>query len=36
MAEAQLLQFLDKVSQLNAFVALSEADPGLRQALAAC
>jgi cupin 2 domain-containing protein len=36
MAEAQLLQFLDKVSQLNAFVALSEADPHLRQALAAC
>jgi cupin 2 domain-containing protein len=36
MAEAQLLQFLEKVRQLNAFVALSEADPGLRQALAAC
>jgi cupin 2 domain-containing protein len=36
MAEAQLQQFLDKVHQLNAFVALSEADPGLRQALVAC
>ena len=36
MAEAQLLQFLDKVRQLNAFVALSEADPRLRQELSAC
>jgi cupin 2 domain-containing protein len=27
MAEAQLQQFLDKVRQLNAFVALAEADP---------
>jgi cupin 2 domain-containing protein len=36
MAEAQLQQFLDKVRQLNAFVALSEADPHLRQALTAC
>jgi cupin 2 domain-containing protein len=36
MAEAQLQQFLDKVRQLNAFVALSEAEPALRQALAAC
>ena len=36
MAEAQLQQFLDKVRQLNAFVALSEADPGLRQALRDC
>ncbi len=36
MAEAQLQQFLEKVRQLNAFVALSEADPGLRQALRDC
>jgi len=36
MAEAQLQQFLAKVSALNAFVALSEADPGLRAALADC
>ena len=36
MAEAQLQQFLDKVRQLNAFVALSEADPALRQALRDC
>ena len=36
MAEAQLQQFLDKVRQLNAFVALSEADPVLRQALRDC
>ena len=36
MAEAQLQQFLDKVRQLNAFVALSEADPELRQALRDC
>lgn len=36
MAEAQLQQFLEKVSQLNALVALSEADPTVRAALAAC
>lgn len=36
MAEAQLQQFLDKVRQLNAFVALSEASPGLRDALRQC
>lgn len=36
MAEAQLQQFLEKVRQLNAFVALSEAQPQLRQALQAC
>ena len=36
MAEAQLQQFLEKVRQLNAFVALSEADAGLRQALCDC
>ncbi len=36
MAEAQLQQFLEKVRQLNAFVALSEAEPGLRQALSDC
>ena len=31
MAEAQLQQFLKKIEQLNAFVALSEAQPELRQ-----
>ncbi len=36
MAEAQLQQFLDKVRQLNAFVALSEASPPLRDALRDC
>jgi cupin 2 domain-containing protein len=36
MAEAQLQQFLKKVQQLNAFVALSEAQPQLRQALQNC
>jgi len=36
MAEAQLQQFLEKVRQLNAFVALSERDPILRQALRDC
>lgn len=36
MAEAQLLQFLEKVKQLNAFVALSEADPKVRQQLRDC
>lgn len=36
MAEADLQQFLRKVEQLNAFVALSEANPQLRRELAAC
>ena len=36
MAEAQLQQFLEKVRQLNAFVALSEADPSVRSALRDC
>ena len=36
MAEAQLQQFLQKVRQLNAFVALTEAKPDLRDALSAC
>jgi cupin 2 domain-containing protein len=36
MAEAQLQQFLEKVRQLHAFVALSEADPALREALRNC
>jgi len=36
MAEAQLQQFLEKVRQLNAFVALSEADPSFRQRLSDC
>jgi cupin 2 domain-containing protein len=36
MAEADLQRFLRKVQQLNAFVALSEANPQLRQELAAC
>ena len=36
MAEAQLQQFLETVRQLNAFVALSEAEPSLRQALRDC
>jgi cupin 2 domain-containing protein len=36
MAEAQLQQFLEKVRQLNAFVALSEANPALRAALRDC
>ncbi len=36
MAEAQLQQFLEKVRQLNAFVALSEAMPELRSALRDC
>ncbi len=36
MAEAQLQQFLEKVRQLNAFVALSETDPALGQALRDC
>jgi cupin 2 domain-containing protein len=36
MAEAQLQQFLEKVRQLNAFVAMTEAQPALRDALRAC
>ena len=36
MAEAQLQIFLEKVRQLNAFVALSEADPQLRRELSDC
>ena len=36
MAEADLQQFLDKVRQLNAFVAQSEQEPQLRAALSAC
>lgn len=36
MAEAQLQQFLEKVRQLSAFVALSETDPSLRQTLRDC
>ena len=36
MAEAQLQQFLEKVRQLNAFVALSEANPDVRQQLQNC
>ncbi|MBC1260896.1 Nif11 domain/cupin domain-containing protein [Synechococcus sp. BSF8S] len=36
MAEEQLQVFLEKVLQLNAFIALSEARPELRQALRAC
>lgn len=36
MAEAQLQQFLEKIRQLNAFVALCEARPALRRELAAC
>ena len=36
MAEAQQQQFLEKVRQLNAFVALSKSQPALRDALRAC
>ena len=36
MAEAQLQQCLEKVRQLNAFVALSEANPSVRAALRDC
>ncbi|MFM8525691.1 MAG: Nif11 domain/cupin domain-containing protein [Cyanobacteriota bacterium] len=36
MAEEQLQQFLAKVGQLNAFVALVDQDPGLRQRLRDC
>jgi len=36
MADDQLQAFLEKVRQLNAFVALSEADPLVRDALRSC
>lgn len=36
MADADLQRFLDKVRQLNAFVALSESDPLLRESLRRC
>ena len=36
MAEADLQRFLQKVAQLNAFVALSEADPEVRRQLRDC
>ena len=36
MAEEQLQRFLRKVEQLNALVALIEADPLLRERLAQC
>lgn len=36
MAEAQLQQFLSKVQQLNAFVALVQQEPQLRQRLRDC
>lgn len=36
MAEEQLLQFLEKVRQLNAFVERTQALPALRKRLAAC
>ncbi|MCP9774992.1 Nif11 domain/cupin domain-containing protein [Cyanobium sp. WAJ14-Wanaka] len=36
MAQEQLLQFLEKVRQLNQFVALTEAQPALRQQLEDC
>ncbi len=36
MAEAHLQQFLEKIRQLNAFVALSETDHDLRQRLRDC
>lgn len=36
MAAADLERFLEKIRQLNAFVALSERDASLRQALTAC
>ncbi len=36
MARAQFEQFKEKVRQLNAFVALSEADPVLHQRLVDC
>lgn len=34
MSQAQLERFLDKVRQLNAFVAIIESDPALRKRLA--
>jgi len=36
MAEEQLQQFLHKVAQLQQFVSLTEAEPGLRAALSDC
>lgn len=36
MAEADLEQFLEKIRQLNAFVALSQSNPDLREALRRC
>lgn len=36
MADADLEQFLEKIRQLNAFVALSESNPNLREALRRC
>jgi cupin 2 domain-containing protein len=36
MAAADLERFLEKIHQLNAFVALSERDPALREALIQC
>jgi cupin 2 domain-containing protein len=36
MAEEDLVQFLHKVGELNAFVALIEAQPDLRRALRDC
>ena len=36
MAEAQLQQFFEKVRQLNAFVALTQAKADVREALSAC
>jgi len=36
MAAADLERFLEKIRHLNAFVALSERDPALRQALSQC
>ncbi|MEB3184286.1 MAG: Nif11 domain/cupin domain-containing protein [Cyanobacteriota bacterium] len=36
MAEAQLQQFLHKVAALNAFVALSQANPAVGEALRQC
>jgi cupin 2 domain-containing protein len=36
MAASDLERFLEKIRQLNAFVALSERDPSLRQALIDC
>ncbi|MFN7678474.1 MAG: Nif11 domain/cupin domain-containing protein [Cyanobacteriota bacterium] len=36
MADADFERFLDKIQQLNAFVALSERNPELRQALRQC